>query len=321
MKDSPAMALAGIWFNPFGLTMAGISSKALNNAPENKYKWNKGSELQNKEFSDGSGLELYATNFRSLDPQLGRWWQIDPKPDFAQSPYSSMNNNPISFNDPLGDTVRVDKTITDNKLLNSSFNAFAATKEGRKFLSKYAAKGQTIDGYTFKKDGKFSKKGIDVNYNAQSFEKSKGGETTKSIDAGGRAQINVSVNSNFYEKTTQGLVNEAFGKIGTLFHESFIHVDLSTKDFLDNKQFDNSNIGQDVKNAAGYTAHYQHYQVLMDYMKNGYNTNNLWPGAAFNGLKQLNDILKVFPTDQKLLNDMWDYSGGIQLDENGKVKH
>ena len=90
-------------YYPFGLAMAGVSSKGVGKI-ENKIKFNGGNELQSKEFSDGSGLELYDANFRMLDPQLGRFWQADPLADFSVglSPYNFGSNNPISRLDPWG---------------------------------------------------------------------------------------------------------------------------------------------------------------------------------------------------------------------------
>ena len=84
--------------------MAGISDKALKGGyTENKYRYNGGNELQNKEFTDGSGLELYDADNRGYDLQLGRFWQIDPLSDMndSYSSYSFANNNPILLNDPM----------------------------------------------------------------------------------------------------------------------------------------------------------------------------------------------------------------------------
>ncbi len=90
-------------YYPFGLTMAGISTKALK-GKVNKFKFNGGNELQSEEFSDQSGLELYDASLRSYDPQIGRFHQIDPLADFFEnsSPYVFALNNPILMNDPLG---------------------------------------------------------------------------------------------------------------------------------------------------------------------------------------------------------------------------
>jgi RHS repeat-associated protein len=93
-------------YYPFGLTMAGISSKATKPSyAKNKHGFN-GNELQEKEFYDGCGLELYDFNARIYDPQTGRFLQIDPDTEDGYqknwTPYHFGFNNPIRHNDPDG---------------------------------------------------------------------------------------------------------------------------------------------------------------------------------------------------------------------------
>jgi len=91
-------------YYPFGLTMTGISDKALRaNYAENKLSYN-GKELQHQEFSDGSGLEEYDYGSRFYNAQIGRFDQIDPKAGkySSESTYDYVGNNPISRFDPNG---------------------------------------------------------------------------------------------------------------------------------------------------------------------------------------------------------------------------
>jgi len=88
----------------FGMVMNGSTTGG-----DNRQLYNGGSEWQN---DYGSLPDYYQTFNRNYDAALGRWIGVDPKAEGTESmtTYQYARNNPIMFNDPLGDLAR---TVAD----------------------------------------------------------------------------------------------------------------------------------------------------------------------------------------------------------------
>jgi RHS repeat-associated protein len=95
-------------YYPVGLVMAGISDRSWNKLPN--YFHYQSKELQNQEFSDGTGLEEHDFEARFYDQQLGRWHNQDPDHQYA-NPYLAMGNNWPNGTDPDGKLFGLDDLI------------------------------------------------------------------------------------------------------------------------------------------------------------------------------------------------------------------
>jgi len=122
--------------------------------------------------------EWLVADFRILDPRLGRWWAVDPRPTADIVPYAAMNNGPIIHADARGDTVSLGNLYEKDKDGNYKniwfiwgFESWLMTKDGQKYILDRAQKGFEFKGAVITdleikatEDGKLSKKGIDVTF-------------------------------------------------------------------------------------------------------------------------------------------------------------
>ena len=90
------MRKTGTYYTAYGLKIAAISSKKLGDINEGSLKNN--NLYNDKELNDDADLNWYDYGFRSYDPQIGRFPQLDPlTDDYAHyTPYQYAGNEPIA---------------------------------------------------------------------------------------------------------------------------------------------------------------------------------------------------------------------------------
>ena len=116
-------------YSPFGVTLDGRTIE--------RGFYRRGFNGMEKDDELKGNGNSYTTEFRQLDPRVGRWFSVDPVIKPYISPYNSMSNNPIVKVDPKGDddyyNYKGQYLYTDTKVSNdiriikqSTFNKLSA---------------------------------------------------------------------------------------------------------------------------------------------------------------------------------------------------
>jgi RHS repeat-associated protein len=293
-------------YSPFGLELGG-SHKNLDY--QNGYKFG------GKELDNFTGLTDFGR--RNFDAPLGRFTSQDR---FSEKYYglSTMGyaaGNPINLVDINGDSLDV-YALLKSKSHAAAFALFATSKEGKSWLDKYASKGQEVvyNGkllYKTDKDGEYHKKGINLHYSIKE-NNSKGSGTSKEINKNGGLDMDFSIS-----KTGFGTGHMIFDLTEAILHESFIHGEQNTIDFMDNSLDDKSNMG--IYKNSGTHAH--HYFLSREFGSNRTKSNALWPNQAERVLIRANSILSTGFSNNFIKSTMWSFNGSlISIDsKTGKI--
>jgi len=274
---------------------------------------------------------MYYYGARYYDPRISIFVSVDPLAEKTMTPYQYVTNNPIMFTDPTGmeaDGIIEGKTLKGKDNVNTkALTAFASTEEGKSFLADYAKKGDKIGGQTFKEDGKYHKQGIDlyfgeINYGAYGAR----GKTSSEVK-NGRAVISIFLNAyslvssqdgNVYDSNAigKGLFSQQNADISakaiisrgiTIFHETFMHANIDTNDYLDDGKFNQSGISNYFKeNYKNRQKNWDHYFIDKGIGRERqlFNTNGL------KGIQQLNSqFFGKYYNNKELSKMMRSYSG------------
>ena len=137
-------------YSPFGVELDG---RTVSGGYRYGYQ---GSEKDNETKGNGNS---YTTEFRQLDPRLGRWLSVDPL-SFKfpwQSPYIQANNNPIIYSDNKGleaeDWIKIREKRGDKYMNKVVYDSNITTDE--EAIKKYGQNASKLE-YGFQYHSEFN---------------------------------------------------------------------------------------------------------------------------------------------------------------------